>query len=162
MTARLVATTTLGGALPVLQTLQAAAIAPLQAQVDGLLTAQARLSVTPLPITKSLEIAQELVVRIQEAIGVGTPEVDGQLAVIATALAGLRAAVAALDVGLGAGGVSVYRFTGPAASIAPELEGVIGAGPPGSLPEAAAGAVLLVATTPEARAALGAACGVTL
>jgi len=160
--AQLLYTTSLGAALPAAATLRGAAVSGLQAQIDGLIAAQARLTTTPPSLTANLAIAQQIVAGIQAAIAVGVPGVDFQLSAIAAARAALEVQLAALDFGLSAGGVSVYLYTGRASDMGSALGAAIGNGPPGSLPGALSGAVVLAATAPAAKAALGGFCGVSI
>lgn len=152
---------TLGDAMPEVNAALATFVIPINAQIAGIIAAQARIAITPPSLAGNLLLAQQLVAQIEAAIALGgaLPGIDFQvsaLGALLVALQGELAAVAALTAALGVG-IHVFASEGDAASVAPG-----GQVPPGALPNSPSGAITLMAITPAARATLGAFFGASL
>lgn len=152
---------TLGDAMPEVAAATAIFTVPIDAQIAGIIAAQARIAITPPSLAGNLLLAQQLVTQLEAAIALGgaLPGVDFQVAALDALLVELQgqlAAIAGLTAALGAG-VHVFASTGDAASVAPG-----GQVPPGALPTSPSGAITLMAVTPAARATLGAFFGASI
>lgn len=139
----------LATAVPLAFEVDAATIPKLEAEVAGLVAAQADLNLHPPSITASLALAQQLVAGIQAAIALGVeePSLSVQLAALAALLVTVEADLAvavSLQTALAAGGVHLYAYTGPANGLGPSIPDHF----PGGAPTDAANALIFATTTP--------------
>lgn len=180
MTLHYLGTQTVGQCIPTALVAQGQAIASLegdvaslQSLIDSLTSAQAQLSLNPPSLVSSLASAQAMVTGLQAALLLGVPAVSATpLALLAQQILDLLSQLAdatvqldaarALGATLGTAGVSAYGFTGQVGSMGNELTSELISGTPGGQSTDEAGGVVLVATTPAARAALGVAFGIDL
>jgi hypothetical protein len=139
----------LGAAVPLAATVDAAVVPKLQAEVTGILTAQAAITLNPPSISASLSLAQALVADITAAIALGVtePSLSVQLAALAALLVAVQADLTvalSLQTALLSAGVHAYAYSGPASGLGPSLPDHF----PGGLPGDAANALVLATTTP--------------
>lgn len=142
----------------------------LQARLALALKAQAQLTISPPAFAATVAAAAQLVILLQ-AQG-ALPSVSLSLSVVASLIAALEAsigdleAMAAIAAGitlqLGTVGIHGYAYTGRADTFGPELAAATVTGFPGGLAGDSSGGLVLVATAPEARLALGAFCGIAI
>lgn len=137
----------------------AAALPAVQAQVTGLLAAQASISASPPSITAALSVAQQLVVGIEAAIAVGVPSVDFQASVIASALAQLQTQLAGLQAAIAfsfpnPGGIFAYSYAGSVGALGTDISGATIGGFPGGAPGDACNALLIATEIPATWAAI--------
>lgn len=164
MGASYVGSVTIGGAFPM--SLQAIGIALVEvnAKLAGFLGVQAALTIQPPTLNAALAASAKVTAELSAAISLGLPGASLQLAAIAGILAEVQASLAlllAMQTTLGES-VHMYIYTGTAGAMGQSFSSVLGAGPPGTFPTSQVGAVLVAATIPSARIALGAFCGVHL
>jgi hypothetical protein len=164
---------TLGQCLPLALSAQAniagavgIGLPEISGKIAGLLNVQAALTVAPPSLAGTITAVAQVALQLQAAIN--GPTVTLQIGAIAALLVELNIqlgqlnAFLAFDMQLGTAGIHMYSYTGPASALGPDIQAVIGAGPPGSLPDQTTGAVLFAATAPGARVALGAFVGVSI
>jgi hypothetical protein len=178
MAANYLGSLTLGGAMP--QSLTAVAaltgsinleLPSIAARLEGLLAAQASITISPPTLATRLTAALGIVAALQAAIELGLPTIDGNLFLIAGLIADLQVELGALqanlalasafDLQLGNAGVHAYTYTGRADGLVPGVSSVIGAALPGGDPSDHVGAIVLAASAPATKVAMGAWFGVT-
>jgi hypothetical protein len=135
-------------------------------ELAGALGAQAQLTLNPPSVGATAAAAALLALEVQP------PNVSGQLLVTADLVAELQLLIgqlrgyleilAAFGVTLGGAGVHLYGYTGRADELGPAVRTALLGGLPGGSPSDPAAALLLVASTAEGRAALGAIAGLQL
>jgi hypothetical protein len=133
---------------------QAAASVEITGKLTGLASVSAALAVPPLPGVTA-EAAAKLAVQLALNPSVAAPSL--QVAANAKIAGELNAQLGTLvmpDLGLGAAGVGAYKYEGSMDSLGSGLGGLTQGGLPGGSGSDLAYAVLLVATTPAAIAAL--------
>lgn len=159
---------TIGGAVPLLNTanaaltLSASATLPnITAQLEGLANVSVALTIGPPDIAGTITATAEVLLQLQASIS--GPTVSLEIAAILSLIAELEVELgniqlavglaASIDLVLGQSGVFVYSYEGTVSALGPELSAALLANPPG-LPGNTAGGVLLVGSTPAAIAAL--------
>ena len=124
-------------AVPLLPAIVVPAKLDVQAKLDGLLNAQAYLTLNPgsVTIAASLQTALDLVAGIQAAIAVGVelPSLSLQLAAIADIIASLNIQLGLMALPTEAG-VFVYSYDGTAAAFGGEVAAATSGGFPGGGP----------------------------
>jgi hypothetical protein len=156
MSAQFLGSLTLGDTIPTGSVAIGAAVADLQAQITGALAAQAYLSIHPPSVAGNLQIAESIVAGLQ----ISGPTVDFQVAAIAGLIAELQAKIAVLlsFQQLFGANVWMYLAEGPAGQIGGDLSAILP--PPGVGAASPSAAVLIGASIPASRVALGAFFGV--
>jgi hypothetical protein len=142
----------------------------LQARLEAALKAQAQLTLTPPTLAASLTAAAALAAAL--SVSVGMPSIGIQLAALASLIAAIELEIGALQVQaafgvafaamLGTAGIYCYTYTGRADQFGPQINSATLGGFPGGQPSDSAGAIVLAATIPAAKIALGAFAGVSL
>lgn len=159
MTAELVANVSVGQCVPTMAALIAQMTAELTGKLQGFLSIQAALTISPPALGAQLDGALSLVAQIQGQLAAGLtvapPGVNLSIAATAAAVAELSASLAALlalTVTLGTAGVSVIVHEGAASTHGPEMQAVVDdIAPPGNNVHS----VTFLATAPEVWEALG-------
>lgn len=155
----------IGTVFPVGLSLIATSLAELNGKLAGLLQVQAALTVQPPTLNATAVAAAKALAEVQASISLGLPGATLQLSAAAAIIAGLEAqiaAVVAIQANLVGASVHAYVYTGQANGIGPALTAAATGGFPGGGPFDPVGGLIIVATTPAARAALSATCGISV
>lgn len=128
------------------------------ARASAMAKASASLTFQPATVAAALAIVVKLEAAIRTAIALGIPtfsanliaSVKARIALITSLLAEVTAALS-----IATDGFDVFVYQGPGSGLGPALSGRLASGwPDGAPPSAAASALVLVATTPQASAAI--------
>lgn len=149
----------IGGLSPLSVGASAAAFATLSAQVAGLISLQARLTVTPPTLALNISLVTQLLADLQAALTLGLPGVDFQIAACAAAVVSLEAQlalIAQLTATFGVPGIYVYSYDGPAVALGPALTSELAVMWPDGVSTALhSNALVLGTVTPAAWTAMG-------
>lgn len=146
---------TVGGCLPT----SVAAFASVEGNIEGQLAAAGAMQIALNLGPPSVSLAAQMAATVsgQIAASVTAPyfglQIDANLTLIA-ALNAQLAALAGILTALGTAGVYLYRYNGTADSFGTELQATIGGGIPGGSPTDHVDALVLLASTPAAWAAI--------
>lgn len=169
MTAYYVGSLELGAAIPTLLAAQASitvsvgvSLPEVTARLDGWIALHANLLLTPPSFAGQVTAVADLLAQLQLSATLGLPDVDFQVSAALVAIAELEGILAGLSaqldfaatLQLGVGGIHFYRVESTSDQVGADLAAVLSAGIPGAPPGTQAYGVLMVGTTPQARAAL--------
>lgn len=155
----------IGTIFPVGLTLAAAALAELNGKLAGLLSVKAALTIQPPTLAATATAAAKALAEVRASIALGLPGATLQLSAAAEIIAGLEAqiaAIVAIQANLTGAAVHAYVYAGQANGFGPALTAAATGGFPGGGPFDPVGGIVVIATTPAAKAALSATCGVSL
>lgn len=153
----------IGVVFPVGLTLAAGALTELNGKLTGLLNVQAALTIQPPTLSATASAAVKILAEVQASIALGLPGATLQLSALASIIAALEAQIAfyvSIQADLTGAAVHAYSFDGRASAFGPAFSAATAGGFPGGLPTDPVLGLVIAATTPEARAALSATCGI--
>lgn len=149
MAAQYLGEVSIGAAFPAILPLLVKIQADLNGRLAGLLKVSAAITIKPPTLVAAISAAVAVAAQLQASLSLGLPGVTLQVGAVAAIILEFNARLAvivALLAQLGAA-VHLYSVSGRADSIGPALSGILGAGPPGSLPSDACAGILLLGAT---------------
>jgi hypothetical protein len=154
---------TIGGAVPGANACAIAGYAGINAALPDITEKLAALLAfvpTPVDFQLQLQLAQQMVASVQASITLGlpVPSIAAQIAIVTALIADLTASVVSISAQLGiitdfqallgAAGVHVYAYAGPANGLGGEVTTALATGLPGGAPTDATNALVLATTVP--------------